>query len=161
MEKRLFRKNDLYLILALLFVFSLIAVFFSFLGAKGSYVKVSIDGKEATSFPLSEDLEYVIEGYAGGVNTLVIKEGCAFLKDTSCPDHLCEKMGKISRKGQSVICLPNRVVIEVTGSGSNPEYDTIAGALITCPHQKGSFNLLLPQNSVSIKSVMQREGCDE
>ena len=48
-----------------------------------------------------------------------------FLKDTSCPDHLCEKMGRISSSGQSIICLPNRVVVEITGAAQ--EYDAVVG----------------------------------
>lgn len=129
MEKKLFRKNDIYLIIALIFLFLIISARFFLSQDNGSYVRVSIDGKYDVSFPLSKDIEYVIGGYNGGVNTLVISDGYAFIKDSSCPDHLCENMGKISKTGQSVICLPNRVVIEITGSDNEDEYDVIAGAL--------------------------------
>ena len=129
MEKRLFRKNDFYLIAALLLFFSAIAAYFFLVQDSGSYVKVSIDGEYYGSFSLSADTEYVINGYNGGVNTLVVKDGYAYLKDSSCPDHLCENMGRISKTGQSVICLPNRVVIEIAGDDDEGEYDTIVGAL--------------------------------
>lgn len=127
LERLLFRKNDLFIIGTFILVFILIQVIISFTRSNGSFVQVSIDGKVVETFMLSEDLEYVIKGYDGGMNTLVIEDGAAYLKDTSCPDHLCENMGKISKTGQSIICLPNRVVVEITSSESEPEYDTVAG----------------------------------
>ncbi|MCR5404562.1 MAG: NusG domain II-containing protein [Butyrivibrio sp.] len=129
MEKRLLRKNDFYLIAALLLIFSAIAAYYFMVQDNGAYVKISIDGEYSGSFSLSDDTEYVINGYNGGVNTLVIRDGYAYLKDSSCPDHLCENMGRISKTGQSVICLPNRVVIEITKDDGENEYDTIVGAL--------------------------------
>ena len=129
MEKRLFRKNDFYLILALLLLFLMTGAYFFLAKNKGSYVKVLVNGEITHSFPLSENTKYIINGFNGGVNTLVIKDGYACIKDSSCPDHLCEDMGRISKTGQSVICLPNRVVIEITGDGGENEYDAVVGAI--------------------------------
>ena len=123
---KIFNKNDLYLIGGLLLVFLLILLVLGLTKRDGSAVRVSVDGVVKETFPLSEDLEYIIEGYDGGTNTLVIEDGKAWLKDTSCPDHLCEKMGKISFAGQSIICLPNRVVVEIVGD-EKPEYDAVVG----------------------------------
>lgn len=128
------KKNDLILIGLLLGVLAVILVVLHVTKAGGSTVTVSVDGQVKETFPLSEDREYVIDGYNGGTNTLIIKNGEAWVKDSSCPDHLCEKMGRISLSGQSVICLPNRVTVEITGSGSGSgtdengdEYDTVVG----------------------------------
>jgi hypothetical protein len=123
---KIFKKTDLYLIGGLLLGFLLILLVISFVKKPGNYVTVSVDGVVKESFPLSEDAEVTIEGYDGGVNTLIIKDGKAYVADSSCPDHLCEKMGQISSTGQSVICLPNRVVIEITGDDPD-EYDAIVG----------------------------------
>ena len=35
---------------------------------------------------------------------------------SECPDHTCERTGWISRVGQTAVCLPNRVMIKITGS---------------------------------------------
>jgi hypothetical protein len=35
------------------------------------------------------------------------------VEEASCPDGLCKSMGRISMSGQSIICLPNKVVIEI------------------------------------------------
>ncbi len=113
--------------LVFLLAFLFILLFINLSKEKGTLVWVSIDGQVTAAYPLDEDLDVVIDGYNGGTNRLVIEGGQAYLKDTSCPDHLCEKMGRISQVGQAIICLPNRVVVEVAGDSSSSEYDAVVG----------------------------------
>ncbi len=128
MKKSIFRKSDIVLILVLISIFAIIMLTLSFISKGGNQVIVSVDGVKTYFFPLNEDLKFEITGYEGGTNYLVIKDGEAYLKDASCPDHLCIHMGKISRAGQSIICLPNRVVIEIEGKSSeSDDYDVIVG----------------------------------
>lgn len=77
---------------------------------EGAYVKVTVDGELVAEYSLSEDGEYHLNG---GTNLLVISGGKAFIKDADCPDGLCIHQGKISRSGERIVCLPNRVMIEV------------------------------------------------
>ena len=99
----------------------------SLFSQKGATVVVSVDGKEVASFPLDEDTVYNIGGYHGGENILEVKDGKAHLTDASCPDKLCVNMGYISKSGQSIICLPNKVVIEIKGNTKdNNNFDTIS-----------------------------------
>ena len=49
----------------------------------------------------------------GGTNELVIEDGEARLTEADCPDSLCVNMGRISRSGQSIICLPHQVVVRI------------------------------------------------
>ena len=118
-------KNDLVLIGAFLAGFIAICGMLFVSKKSGMLVVVSVDSVKTASFSLSEDIEYEIKGYDGGTNLLIIKDGEAYLIDSSCPDHLCEHMGKISKVGQSIICLPNRVVVEVIGD-EKEEFDTIS-----------------------------------
>ena len=127
MEKRLIGKNDLIMIGVLVVCGLVIAGALFLTRQTGNRVVVSVDGQVVSSFPLEKDIEYEIEGFEGGRNTLVIKDGVAYMSDASCPDHLCMGMGKISQEGQSLICLPNRVVVEIQGEGDEPEYDVIGG----------------------------------
>ncbi len=87
-------------------------------GHSGAYVVVSVEGEEIKRLPLYEDADYTIEG-VGGCNHLVIENGSAYLSDADCPDKLCVKMGRISKEGQSIICLPHKVVIGITGGGKD------------------------------------------
>ena len=125
---RLFKKNDLILIGILIIGFLAILGIILVTDKKGAQVVVSVDSLEVERFPIDEDIVYEINGYEGGKNTLIIKDGEAYVVDSSCPDHLCENMGKISKVGQSVICLPNRVTVEIVGDpDEESEYDAIVG----------------------------------
>ena len=42
-----------------------------------------------------------------------------------CPDKLCVKTGKISRSGQSIVCVPARISVRLTGG--NHSSDAVAG----------------------------------
>lgn len=76
----------------------------------GSYVTVSIDGEYVATYPLSKNAQYELNG---GTNILVIEDGYAYIKSASCPDSLCVKQGKKSLSGQKIVCLPNKVMVEV------------------------------------------------
>ena len=76
----------------------------------GSTVTVSVNGEKIAEYPLSENGEYIING---GTNILVIENAKAYMKHASCPDKLCINQGKISLTGERIVCLPNKVMIEV------------------------------------------------
>lgn len=75
-------------------------------------VAVRVDGKVVQEFLLDDSIQYKIEGI-GGTNTLCIDEGSAWLKEADCPDQICVQTGKIRYAGQSIICLPHKVVVEI------------------------------------------------
>ena len=77
------------------------------------YVEVSINGQSVREFPLDEDTEYTIESENGGTNRLIIQDGAARIEEASCPDKICISQGSIRERGQTIVCLPNRVVITV------------------------------------------------
>ena len=91
---------------------------------EGDMVTVEVSGESVASFPLSEELTYVINGKNGGTNTLIIRKGYAWIEEASCPDGLCRNMGKIRNSSQSIVCLPNQVVIRITG-GEPSEIDAV------------------------------------
>ena len=79
---------------------------------EGSAVRVQVNGETVAEYSLLYDGEYVLNG---GSNILVIEDGRAFMKDADCPDHLCVRSGKISLSGEQIVCLPNRLSVEVLG----------------------------------------------
>lgn len=79
----------------------------------GAYVTVYVGDSEIASYSLSVDGEYPLNG---GTNILIIKDGEAYMTDATCPDELCVKQGKISKTGEKIVCLPNRVMVEVYGA---------------------------------------------
>ena len=105
-------KNDLVLILILLTVALSAFFIIESLREDGVSVRVTVNGELAAEYLLSRDGEYVLNG---GTNVLVISNGEAYVKEASCPDGLCINQGKISLSGERIVCLPNRVMIEVIG----------------------------------------------
>lgn len=83
---------------------------------EGNFVSVSVDGTEVERFSLSENVQYEIEGIDGGTNLLVIKDGFAYVEKADCPDGLCMKQGRISKAGETIVCLPHRVIIKILGN---------------------------------------------
>lgn len=86
---------------------------YTYLGKQNhSVVAVRVDGKVVQEFLLDDSIQYKIEGI-GGTNTLCIDEGSVWLKEADCPDRICVQTGKIRYAGQSIICLPHKVVVEI------------------------------------------------
>ena len=114
-------RNDVILIAALLLVAFLGAAYMFSTRETGAYAVVSLDGEDIYRLPLSEDITVDV-GKDGAFNTIVIKDGSVCVSDASCPDHVCINQGGKMYDGETIVCLPNRLVITVTG-GDTPEID--------------------------------------
>ena len=96
---------------------SLMLLLFMFvMKEEGAVAIVEIDGVVQGEYPLAVDGVFSING---GTNVLVIEDGAAYLSYSSCPDHTCERTGRIRYVGETIICLPNRVSITVSGVSDN------------------------------------------
>ena len=120
------KNPNVLLLLALLLAGGILALVL-LLGAKsGATVEVRVAGKTVASYSLQKNRTIELEG-EGGSNTLVIEGGKAWMTEADCPDGLCLGMGKISSAGQSIVCLPHKLVVEVKSEGSaEPALDMVA-----------------------------------
>lgn len=90
---------------------------------KGSQVIIYEDQKEIGRYDLNTDTTKEIQT-AKGMNILEIKNGMAYVTEADCPDQVCIRMGKISKTGGNIVCLPHKLVIQVEGDvGQKSEYD--------------------------------------
>lgn len=119
-------KADIILLSVILIIGLVFILIFAVNSKKGAWVVVSIDGNEWGRYELSKDAIIRIEKLSGDVNVLNIEDGYAFMTEASCPDKLCVHMGKISKNGQSVICLPNKVTVYIEG-GKDDDIDMMVG----------------------------------
>lgn len=92
----------------------------------GAYIQLEIDGKIVDTLPLDVDATREIETDNNGTNTLVIEDGYAKMVEANCPDGLCTNQKKISRNGESIICLPHKVVVSVVDDNSDEQIDAVA-----------------------------------
>ncbi len=107
------QKRDIIFICAVLVFSGILFAVFAIARDDGAYVTVRIDGEEAGRYRLSVDGEYILNG---GTNILRIKDGKASLHDSICPDKLCERRGEVSKSGEAITCLPNRLTVTVFGA---------------------------------------------
>ena len=119
------KRNDWILTGVILLLALCIYLFQFFRREEGSLVVVSVDGRQTAVYSLSEDKIIDIDGYDGGNCRLEIKDNVAKVTEADCPDKLCMGRHGISRMGETIACLPNRVLISVSG-GSPSKYDAIA-----------------------------------
>lgn len=122
------KKKDLFLIGILLAV-GMIG-FFAFKGiqrfaaSNEQMLKISVDGNVYGEYSLKDKQEIKI----GDTNICQIEEdGTVSMVEADCPDHLCVKQGKIKEFGESIVCLPNKVVLEIVSDKKTAEkIDSIA-----------------------------------
>lgn len=121
MEKR-WKKNDLILIIVVGIIAAVIFLAYQVVGGKSAgSVTIKVNGKVEGVYSLSEDREIEING---GTNILRIENGKADMIEADCPDKLCVDQKAISKNNENIICLPNKVVVEVDGS-EDSEFDAV------------------------------------
>ena len=121
------RKKEI--ILLIIIFIAILAVWFGYRMWKpdsGNLVRVTVDGEEYGTYDLDEEQEIPIEIGGEVTNTLVIKDGGADMIEADCPDQICVNMDAISVESETIVCLPNKIVVEVISSEEEADFDTIA-----------------------------------
>ena len=118
MDKKVGKKEIL--LLLIIFAAAVIGyfVFQKLQSTPGAQVKVTVDGTVYGTYDLHTTGEKAkkiqIKNAEGTVtNTLVIENGKADMISADCPDKLCVNQHAISSNGETIVCLPNKVVVEV------------------------------------------------
>ncbi|MGI6280040.1 MAG: NusG domain II-containing protein [Acutalibacteraceae bacterium] len=109
-------RNDLLLVLAVVLAAAAILAVYKLNSRKGTTVRVLIDGKTKYTFSLSEQVEKKISTKYGE-NIISIKDGRVSVKSADCPDKICVKHRAISKNGETIVCLPHKLVVEVSDEG--------------------------------------------
>lgn len=119
------KKKDLLLIGIILLAAAICWIGFRLSGDdKGDILVITVDGKVYGTYELAEDQVIAI----GSTNQCEIKDGVVRMTEADCPDQLCRKQKSIDASGGTIVCLPNKVVLEISNSGQKKEnqIDTIA-----------------------------------
>lgn len=123
--KKRFGKKDA-VFLGLLLLVAILVFFFTgyFQKEQGVMVKVTVDGKVYGTYALEKEQTVDIKTGDKTTNILKISDGKAKMLTADCPDQLCVHQQAISKENQTIVCLPNKVVAEVTGN-SKKDYDAV------------------------------------
>ena len=126
---RFVKKQDIYLVLFFLIIGLAAFFWMTFQKKAGEIVQVTVDGIVQGNYPLEIDDQIDITG-EGWTNTLVIKDGFANMTIADCPDQICVRHKAISGIGETIVCLPHKVVVEVVSDDERgqkeKEFDVIA-----------------------------------
>ena len=110
-------KFDIILIVVVICISSIFILSNKLTSKKGKYANVYYDNKIVKKIDLSINKTYNIKGYNGNVR-IVVKDNKIKVEDEISPLHLCSKQGYISKSHESIICLPNKIVIEIDSKKS-------------------------------------------
>lgn len=120
------KKADFLIIFAMLTLSLIMSLAISNLDTKkeGQIIRIEQGSRLIGEYPLDYDREIDID-VNGHYNKVVIKDGKAFMKEANCRDQICVHMKEINMDGETIICLPNKVFIEVVDKKSKDNDDAI------------------------------------
>lgn len=110
------KRNDFLLIFLTLCIMGAAAFFLYGFQHTGRYVVVTVDGKEVERISVEETYETLITSESGS-NRLQMEHGVIKIAEADCPDKLCVHQRAIQREGESIICLPHKLVVTIEGDG--------------------------------------------
>lgn len=86
-------------------------------GYNNTYAEITVAGKIYKTIPLSDHKgeESIEVKTKDGINIIKIKDNKIGIIEADCPDKVCMNPEYIEKPGQSLVCLPHRVMIEIKG----------------------------------------------
>ena len=125
------KKADIVLLIIILVVGIPLSVLSLTEGIGGDKVRISLDGEIYGVYPLGEDREIDVTE-DGHTNHITIKDGQVSMSYSTCRNQVCVNTGAISETKDAIVCLPNRLVVEIISSdsgsiGKGGDADVISG----------------------------------
>ena len=123
-------KGDKLLILTIIVVNVLALVFInrSLFSYEEKYISIQVNGEEIKTITFDDNMigKTIPIETEYGYNLIEIGDGNVRVIEADCPDQLDVKQGYISKIGEVIVCLPNRLVVEIKGIGAETEIDGIS-----------------------------------
>ena len=124
-----FSRQD-FIVLFLLFVlgiFMMAIIYFpSAADSSDKSLEISQDGKVIMILPIDKDTSQQIKSPDGQyLNTFEIKDRQVKMTQANCHDSTCIRTGTISRVGETIVCLPHRLVLKIISSENQRSEDDI------------------------------------
>lgn len=105
-------KADIILIVGLLLAGAVVLLYYNTQKETGLKVQVSVSGEMRETFSLARNTEYAVDTEYGH-NLVVIRDGAVYVAEADCADKICVNHKPISNTGETIICLPHQLVVEV------------------------------------------------
>ncbi len=111
MKNNILTQWDRILIVVLVFVI-LFCFLFPLFQSGGKIAVVTVGGETVCRLPLRTDITETVTT-KGGFNTVVIQKGACYISSADCRDGICIHRGRISKTGESIVCLPHQLIVEI------------------------------------------------
>ena len=96
--------------------------------SEGHVARITLDGQVVEEIDLSrveQPYTLTVDGPGGFSNTITVEKGRICVSKAGCPDQICVHQGYISDGSQPIVCLPNRLIIQIQVGGDG--LDAAAG----------------------------------
>ena len=105
---------DLILIVSLMLASFSPLLFFVNRHTTGHFAQLRVNNKLIKEFDLNKDQVFnYFDKRDGDQNKITVRDGKIAIVDANCTDQICVRKGFISKTGQTIVCLPHRLVIEI------------------------------------------------
>jgi hypothetical protein len=118
------RPGDWVLIAILLAGSAAAQVYLARTGVEGDTAEVLVDGRIRARIALDHPGVIWVDGRLGPVE-LMVEGGTIRIADAPCPHKVCVRMGRKRRAGDTIVCVPSRLLVRITGSPTQQEVDAI------------------------------------
>ena len=105
-------RNDIILIVGILLVSVVGFLVFKLSLKNGENAVVMVEGETVAVLSLNDNITKKIETKYG-TNVVTVKDKAVFVSNADCPDKICEKHREITRAGETIVCLPHKLVVEI------------------------------------------------
>ena len=115
------KRNDWILVAVIVLLAGIgLVAYHSFGKQDANMFVVTVKGQVYGTYSLKKDREI----YINDTNVLVVKDGTADMITADCPDQICVEHRCISKSGETIVCLPNQVIVEIVG-GKGSDTDAV------------------------------------
>jgi hypothetical protein len=126
----MFHKKDLLIILPFLAAAAALLLWFRLQPTSGGIAVVEKDGVEICRIDLSKQTTTQILNIGGDMHIqLKVEPGTISFYHSDCPDQICVRTGKLTKPGQTAVCLPGKVSVRIVKRSGNEKYDGYTGWL--------------------------------
>lgn len=119
------------ILIAIIIIVNVAALFFiknAAFNYDAKYVSIQVNGKEIKKITFDSQTvgKQIPIKTEYGYNLLEIDDGRVRVIEADCPDKLDVKQGYISKVGEVIVCLPNKLVIEIKGASTETDIDGLS-----------------------------------
>ena len=121
------RKKDLIFIFSILIVAVFLLLIQRVYGnaqGEADMVKITVDQKLYGTYDLNKNQTITIQNDSG-INAIQIQNKKVWMEEADCPDGYCKEQGHISKNKQTIVCLPHKLVVEISDDSEKSESDSV------------------------------------